>query len=156
MTNLNFSTQERFWSKVDKRGPDDCWEWMASKTIQGYGHFRLNGKTEHANRTAWKLANGGIPDGMCVCHHCDNPSCANPTHLFLGTVADNNRDCVSKGRDRHIRGEEHSRAILTAFDVRFIRHWLKTGHTQQKIADAFGVSDSAINHINTGRNWRLG
>jgi len=95
-------TVRRFWGKVDIRGPGECWNWQARRNKQGYGHFyvRIGGKpkTARAHRFAYQLVNGPIPDGMLVLHHCDNPSCCNPTHLFLGTHADNVADMWSKNR----------------------------------------------------------
>ena len=130
MTQFN---EALFWSKVDKRGPDDCWEWTGAISTSGYGHIGLDGKARRGHRVAWQLTNGGIPDGLCCCHHCDNRKCCNPNHLFLGTVADNNRDCEEKGRGNHPRGENHGRAKLTVMDVQFIRHWLKIGKLFLKI-----------------------
>lgn len=87
---------ERFWNKVDKSG--DCWLWTASKTHQGYGYFRFDGKMCKAHRMAWLLVNGEIPNEMLVCHSCDNPSCVNPEHLWLGTNQENMDDMNKKGR----------------------------------------------------------
>lgn len=90
--------ESRFTRKTDKRRQDQCWPWLGSKNYFGYGWFRLNGKTTKAHRVAWLLWRGKIPDGMCVLHECDNPSCVNPKHLWIGTKGDNNRDKALKGR----------------------------------------------------------
>jgi hypothetical protein len=92
------TVEERFWAKVDKRsGPDSCWTWTAAKTLRGYGRFMLDGKARLAHRLAWRLA-GGTEAEALVCHRCDNPSCVNPAHLFLGDQFDNMRDMTAKGR----------------------------------------------------------
>lgn len=92
----------RFWSKVQKGGPDQCWEWLASRKPSRYGQFTLPGnKLVRAHRMAWVLTHGEIAGGLCVLHRCDNPPCCNPGHLFLGTLRDNARDMLAKGRDRH-------------------------------------------------------
>ncbi|KKN92372.1 hypothetical protein LCGC14_0208630 [marine sediment metagenome] len=77
---------------------NNCWLWQGATYLDGYGKINVKGKTKSVHRVAWKLANGPIPEGMCVCHHCDTPSCVNLKHLFLGTTTDNMRDMVSKGR----------------------------------------------------------
>lgn len=95
--------EERFWSKVATKGPDDCWEWGAGIGANGYGKFRLSDPRREAgaHRMAWALAKGAeVPEGLCVLHKCDNPPCCNPAHLFLGTKGDNNRDRAEKGRTR--------------------------------------------------------
>lgn len=91
------STAERFWAKVEKG--DGCWLWTASVNRRGYGKFKLRSYVQvSAPRVAWMLTNGEVPDGMFVCHTCDNPLCVNPSHLWIGTCADNNRDMMEKGR----------------------------------------------------------
>ena len=99
----NFMTiEERFWSKVIKGSAGDCWHWTGAKLPKGYGKFsvgpRATRKIINAHRIAWELTNGPIPEGIWVLHDCDNPSCCNPMHLYLGTNTDNVRDKVSKGR----------------------------------------------------------
>jgi hypothetical protein len=103
---------ERFWEKVDKRGPDECWEWTASRNPDGYGHLRVGSlrdgtrRMRKAPRVAYELTHGPIPPssasthGTCVLHSCDNPGCCNPRHLFLGSQYDNIADMQAKGRDK--------------------------------------------------------
>jgi len=106
--NLSPTDEARFWQKVNKSGgPDACWPWMAGKCFSGYGNFKTNGKTVGSHRIAWTLANGPISPSGCVCHHCDNPPCCNPAHLFLGTHADNALDKAAKGRCNPQRGDNH-------------------------------------------------
>lgn len=99
---------ERFWRKVHKGSPDECWPWQACKLPKGYGMFVLRDgatwTTFYAHRVAWAITHGPIPGDLCVLHHCDNPLCCNPGpgHLFLGTQADNAHDRDRKGR--HIPG----------------------------------------------------
>jgi hypothetical protein len=99
---LKSTVAERFWANVQKG--DGCWEWQASCLRSGYGQFRVNGRNRPTHQVAWELSNGPIPKdparrrSVCVLHKCDNRRCVNPEHLFLGSHADNVRDCVSKGR----------------------------------------------------------
>jgi hypothetical protein len=91
----------KFYSRVDKS--NDCWLWTGPRHPRGYGMTFFSGKTAFAHRVAWTLDNGAIPDGMVICHKCDNPPCVNPGHLFIGTQADNNRDRHAKGRTKNIK-----------------------------------------------------
>ena len=103
--------EERFWSKVDRRGPDDCWLWIGGRRGNGYGMLRVGSMADGtrrrmpAHRVSWELAHGAISGGLWVLHACDTPLCCNPSHLFLGTRADNMHDAVIKGRTA--RGERH-------------------------------------------------
>lgn len=96
-----------FWEKVDRSGgPDTCWLWMGGRNDQGYGIAQFNGKIIGAHRLSYMIANGEIPYGFLVCHHCDTPACVNPSHLWLGTQKDNLADSFAKGRKtvKGIRG----------------------------------------------------
>ncbi len=143
---------ERFWSKVDKSGgPDACWPWYAP-IYHGYGRFSVESKKSvPAHRFAYELTNGPIPDGLLVCHKCDNRACCNPAHHFLGTDADNIHDCVAKGRNAH--GSRNGRAKLTEEQVREIRAAYPE-RTQDSLAREYGVSQRLISLIVRGENWR--
>ena len=91
--------EARFWEKVDVRGPSECWPWLGAKNSRGYGTIRINGRTGRATHAACMLAyDRPVPSGFEVCHRCDNPSCVNPTHLWIGTKSDNMQDSIAKGR----------------------------------------------------------
>lgn len=96
----------RFMKKVDKRGPNECWPWLASKRAHGYGAFLLNGRVMNSSRAAYLLLVGDLPEWQVVCHSCDNPSCVNPAHLWAGSQADNLSDMRTKGR-----GYSHGRTV---------------------------------------------
>jgi hypothetical protein len=145
---------ERFWPKVDKRGPDECWEWMGAKQ-RGYGALLVGDagsrRLHRAHRFSYELANGPIPDDLVVCHHCDNRACVNPAHLFVGTQADNMADAATKGRIR--AGEDHHNSKLTSADVRVIREWHPAGWSLDDLAAAFGVSRSLISQVLSRQIW---
>jgi len=143
----------RFWSKVDVGDPDECWEWTTGRYGTGYGQFWADGTGQSAHRVAWALTNGAIPEGMLVCHHCDNRVCCNPAHLFLGTQADNIADAAKKGR--MAKGEDISRSKLTEADVIEIRIRYKAGGvTQEVLGQEFDVGNVCIHYIVRGRTWR--
>jgi len=109
--NLSAKDLERFWSHVDKRGDDECWEWQAAKDKYGRGKFTLNHSTFLSNRLAYFISHGSIDDALGVLHTCDHPFCCNPRHLFQGTQLDNIRDMMRKGRQNfdnlHHYGNDH-------------------------------------------------
>lgn len=145
---------ERFWSKVDIRKPGECWPWKAAvrKAGEGYGAFYLNGRHRPATHAAWLLSHGELPpDGIVVCHECDNPPCCNPSHLFLGTNKQNNDDKVSKRR--HAFGVRVGTAKLTEADVIEIKSQKPSGKApnglRENLAKRFGVSANTISDV-----WR--
>ena len=149
---MDHDVAERFWSKV-VRG-DGCWEWQACRAALGYGRIRVDGKVRIASRIAFELAVGPIPEGMLVCHHCDNPPCVNPEHLFLGDWTANARDRAHKGRNGDIRGERNIGSKLTSADVTVIRRAAATGETARSIATRYPVTPEAIHAAAVGRTWK--
>jgi len=156
---MNNEILDRFWSKVDKKGPNDCWNWLASK-VHGYGRIRCGGKHERAHRLSWVIHNGYIPPGTmygttCVLHRCDNPSCVNPNHLFLGDHSDNMRDMISKGRDKYVKGEAQYFAKMTKNKVRLMRNWHRDSRIpQRKLAKIFGISQASVWAIVNYKSWK--
>lgn len=137
-------------------GQDGCWEWTAALDHWGYGHIHTgseidgNRRMEKAHRVSWKLHRGPVAEDLCVLHHCDNPRCVNPDHLFLGTHADNTEDKKKKGREA--RGERHGRAKLSDEQVREIRA-LEGVKSRREIAEIYGISSSTVTHILLGIIW---
>lgn len=151
--------RERFWEKVQKHGPYDCWIWSASANDHGYGKFGTGSKRdgsnrwEHSHRVAWELTHGPIPERMFVCHRCDNPPCVNPAHLFLGTAADNSRDMISKGRHRVKNGGTASSKLSAVEAIRVHQRYATGTVSQKDLGKEFGVSQSAVSSIVTGKLW---
>jgi len=145
---------ERHAAKVDRRGPDECWPWLAGRDKSGYGTLQVGHRPHRAHRIAWEAAhNATIPPGMVIRHRCDNPPCQNPAHLEVGTVADNARDMVERGRHRMGNPETlgNFRRRLTDDQVDEIRTRF-TGAYGEKAALArrYGVSDEHIRRILDG------
>lgn len=147
----------RFWDKL-KIFPGECWDWSGSKDSGGYGligrHGR-NGGLIKANRLSWMLFNGPIPDNMCVLHKCDNPSCTNPEHLFLGTYKDNAIDRNKKGRNSSRVGECNGRHKLSIELVKKIRAmWSSSLYTIKELSIIFNTPISTIYKIVSYCTWK--
>lgn len=146
---------ERFWSKVDMRNPFECWPWLAAvrRKDEGYGAFWMNRRHQPASRVAYILVFGTIPVGLKVCHHCDNPNCCNPEHLFTGTHLDNMYDMVKKNRKPKGVIANHS-GKLNEDDVLFIRKSVKNKTlTQKKLAKLFYVGTATVSRVVRGKTY---
>jgi hypothetical protein len=145
---------ERFWSRV--AFGEGCWEFATHlvhkqpRTFYRIGDDGQEVKVK-AHRMAWELVNGPIPEGLEVCHNCDNPPCVRPDHLFLGTHQENMDDRNNK--QRQVFGERVTGAVLTADDVREIRRLVAEGQSQHSVAKSFGVTQGCVWLIVRGRTW---
>ena len=139
-----------------------CWNWQRGTNGVGYGKFYLSGKRSDgtirevlAHRFSYERVHGPIPDGLHICHTCDNPKCVNPAHLFAGTNQENMRDCLRKGRigyRPHPR-EQNGRAKLTEDQVLRIRRAFRAGATKASLARTFHVCERQIKRITDGQQW---
>ena len=148
----------RFWKRVNKGL--NCWQWLGCIVDGGYGQIRVDGKMLRTHRVSWEIENGPIPDNLVVCHKCDNPPCVCPEHLFLGTIADNNRDCIEKGRgawamsrESMVCGERSPHAKLHDEDVRRIRTMHRSGMSCVAIAKHYPVHPATISKITRRIKW---
>ena len=152
-TPLKRSIEDRFWAKVAKR-ENGCWEWTGALNDTGYGVIGLGRREwglERAHRLSYMMHKGPIPEGKFVCHSCDNPSCVNPDHLFLGSCAENISDMVQKGRNAH---GECSYAKLTHAQVNEIRAiYAAGGISQRALGERYGISRSMVGLITRGERW---
>ena len=146
---------KRFFEKVDfTENLTTCWIWTACLNSKGYGLISINGELKLAHRISFMLKNGEIPKGMVIMHTCDNRKCVNPEHLRMGTIGDNNKDMVEKGRQA--KGEKNGRAKLTYKQVECIRKLYADGdHSYKYLAHYFGVSRWAIGSIIKEEFWKL-
>lgn len=165
------SVAERFWNKVNKSASEHgCWLWTANKDRKGYGYFTAPARGVSplpAHRVSYALIHGPFLKRLCVLHRCDNPSCVNPHHLFLGTIADNNQDCIRKGRNnigdrngsrtmphRVPRGTRVGGSKLTDEQINEIRELYSRGYKQKEIGRRFGVTQSNVSRVLSGETWR--
>jgi len=153
--NISEDVKKRFFDKVEI--PEDtskCWIWTGSIGGCRYGGFLFNGKVDLAHRVSWMIHNGKIPDGMCVCHHCDNTKCVNPEHLFVGTQIDNIKDMCQKNRQRSLSGESNPQAKMTDLIVKEIKELYKIGMKTCEISVLLNINRSTIENIKYGRRWK--
>jgi hypothetical protein len=149
----NQNTPDVFWTRVRKGG--GCWEWAGHVNSHGYGMFCVKGKSLTAHRLSYIYTYGAIPEGLSVLHHCDNPLCVRPDHLWLGTQLDNLADMKAKGRGRTPRGAESPRAKLTWDQVSEIRtRYRNGGVTQKQLGREYGVNPSVISLIIHDKQWK--
>lgn len=148
----------RFWSKVDKKAPNECWVWKGSFKENGYPQLGVGSITNGtrtmrmAHRLSWLIHFGEVPPKQFVLHHCDNPKCVNPNHLYLGNNADNMRDAAN--RNRICNGTRHSFAKLNPAKVRRIRKLFSKGKNCHQIAKSLGVASATIQQVIEGQTWR--
>jgi hypothetical protein len=148
------SITERFWSKVDVKGEDECWEWQGAKSSGGYGNFLFDNKPKNAHRIAFLLEYGYLTEGLDVCHSCDNIICCNPRHLWEGTAKQNMEDMVKKGRRHSSVGSKNSFSKTTEEDVIRIRELVAKGTKQVTICRMYGLHKATVSHIVSRRTWQ--
>lgn len=151
----HLTTLERFEASYTK-AENDCWIWNKATDKDGYGLFKMDGKSVRATRYSYQLYKGLLRDGYFACHTCDNPSCVNPNHLFLGTAKDNAADMVKKGRSL-FGNRNPSRlhtAKITLKQVDEIRDLCAKGLSQAEIGKAYGISQQQVSRIFNNQRWK--
>ncbi len=166
---LTEQDENRFWNKVKKAGDDECWQWMGSKSHQyskqlnrpQRGVFQKYDKLRHgpsnlvAYRVAFYLTHGKtITNGAIICHHCDNPMCCNPKHLFEGSFHDNTQDMMTKGRNTKRQGELNTQVKLKPKQVLEIRELCRLGGNHRLVAEKYGVTRMTVTDIWNRHSWK--
>lgn len=145
---LTDNVLECFWAKVDRCGPNECWEWTAGCNGGDYGRFHIKRRGYQATRISYTITRSD-PGELNVCHTCDNPGCVNPAHLWAGTTQDNMDDCVEK--DRQAKGEDQGSAKLTGEQVHKI---IESDEIHRILAEQYGIARDTITRIKMGKSWR--
>lgn len=153
------SMADRFWEKVKKGDPTECWPWTANALPRGYGLFMVERREKYAHRIAYELTHGPIPAGYFVCHACDTPACCNPSHLWIGTPADNAADMKNKGRVA--RGERHYSTKLTPEQYQqLLREYEALPHREGgyhmgagALARRYGIAVKILSNLRRGVHW---
>ena len=153
MQNCQEKLPARFNSKWKKNPKTECWEWQGAKSSAGYGQFGVNRRKIASHRFSYEAINGPIPEGMLVCHKCDNRACVNPAHLFAGTHSDNMIDMHRKGRGRAKLAPEQI-AIVREFMSRHVTYRGMRNSPSSFLCRWLGVTRQTIVRIMTGTGWR--
>jgi hypothetical protein len=157
------NTPDVLWSKVDKKGEDECWNWLGYKNNEGYGRTWINDRGYYAHRVIFNLAFPGVielnapkstDDVGFLLHTCDNPSCCNPKHLWVGNHADNMADKVAKGRSPDFSGDKGPRAKLSMSQAREARELRKNGMSTRDLAKKFGLSLPSMKTLIRGDSYK--
>ena len=157
------NTPDVLWSKVDKRSEDECWEWLGYKNNEKYGRVMINERSYYAHRVIYNLAYPNTitlnapkstDDNGFLLHTCDNPSCCNPKHLFVGTHTDNMRDKVAKGRSANFSKDKGPRCKLSMSQAREARQLRKTGASVRDLAKQFGISLPSMKTLLKGNSYK--